>query len=388
MNVNTTFPTLYKKSSKGALQQWRVWVTAEEGFGVIYTEHGQVGGKLQVGRDVVREGKNPGKKNATTPFTQAESEAESEWRKKQERKGYVVEIERAKAGETNAEGGIAPMLAQTLEDLTKPPALPAHLQRKYNGLRCIVDVQDGVVSLWSRGRKKILGVPHIQAAYEKAFAGVEGFFRFDGELYRHGWPLQKISGFVRKEKTKPGFDQLCHNVYDMPSCEEPWETRCEVLGRTLSKYVPVSLMTVIRLVPTVTVSSMQEADQYHDEWVRDGYEGAILRSLSGRYKAGSRSIDLVKIKKWQDLEFPIVAVGEGRGKFEGKAVFTCHTVVPRDGEEVKEFECCAPGNMEDRAEFLRRKDELPGKLLTVKFFEWTEDRKPSHGVGMAVRDYE
>lgn len=382
MNVNTTFPTLYKRTSSGALQQWRVWVTAQGDFGVINTEHGQVDGKLQVGEDVVREGKNTGKKNATTAFTQAEAEAEAKWRKKQEREGYVDDLERAKAGENNAEGGVAPMLAKTLEDQKKPPALPAHLQRKFNGVRCIVDVRDGKVGLWSRKRKEILGVPHVQAAYEKAFAGTKGFFQFDGELYRHGWSLQRISGFVRKESTKEGFEQLSHNVYDMPSCDEPWETRREVLQETILEYVPEDLSSTIKLVETVFVSSMQEVDQYHDEWVRDGYEGAMLRSLSGKYKAGGRSSDLLKVKKWKDAEFKIVGVTDGRGKFEGKAVFNCVT------DEGKFFECCAPGNMEDRAEFLRRGDELLGKLLTVKYFELTEDRKPCFPVGMAVRDYE
>jgi DNA ligase-1 len=375
----TTFPTLYKKTSSGAIQQWRTWVTTQEpeGFGVIHTEHGQVGGKLQSGADVVKEGKNIGKKNATLPDSQAALEAEAKWRKKQEREGYVKELERAQAGEDDAEGGIKPMLAKSREDVNGFP-FPADYQRKFNGVRCEAVISDGEVSLWSRRRKRILGVPHIQAAYERAFAGVKGDFIFDGELYRHGWSLQKISGYVRKEKTKPGFEQLGHHIYDMPSIDEAWYTRRDRLSETMAQFLTSE--RDIHKVDTVTVSSMAEADLVHDEWVQEGYEGGILRAWAGKYKFGSRSSDLLKVKRFQDREFPIVAVNEGRGKFAGKAVFTCKT------DEGMEFDVCAPGNFEDRAEFLRRGAELIGKHLTVKFFEWTEDRKPCFPVGMAVRD--
>ena len=38
----TTYPTLYKRTSTGKVEQWRVWT---EGA-VIFSEHGYIGGKL------------------------------------------------------------------------------------------------------------------------------------------------------------------------------------------------------------------------------------------------------------------------------------------------------------------------------------------------------
>jgi ATP-dependent DNA ligase len=380
--------TLYKKGSSGAIQQWRIWVEGS----TIVTEHGQVGGALQVGRDTVKEGKNIGKKNETSAEQQAEAEAFAKWTKKQARERYVIELERAQAGETNAEGGIAPMLAQTYEDI-KPKNIrwPYAGQRKFNGVRLIVEILDGVVGLWSRKQMRYLGVPHIQAAYEKAFAGVKGYFRFDGELYRHGWSLQKISGFVRKEDTKPGFEQLGHFVYDMPDGpsggpERVWTVRqadlaAEFKGRLAG-------ISCIHEVETILIEDDAELRIWHDVWVKEGYEGVILRGLNGAYAAGKRPVWLIKFKLWKELEFPIIAVGEGRGKFEGKAIFTCRTVVGRDPGAPLEFDCCAPGDMQDRAEFLRRGDELVGKQFSVKFFEWTETNRPEFPVGAAVRDYE
>ena len=171
-----SFPTLYKRTSSGAVEQWSIRVEPHDSFldgdlapHDIVTEHGVVGGKTVVGRDTIREGKNLGKANATTAEQQAEKEADAKWRKKIERNGYVESLERAQAGETDQEGGIAPMLAQPFEKVKKLK-FPLLFQRKYNGIRCIAVVDGDNVSLWTRKRERITCMPHIEAALAKHFA--------------------------------------------------------------------------------------------------------------------------------------------------------------------------------------------------------------------------
>ncbi len=48
---------------------------------------------------------------------------------------------------------------------------PAHIQPKLDGIRCIAILDDGVCTLWTRTRKPILGVPHIQREVERVFQG-------------------------------------------------------------------------------------------------------------------------------------------------------------------------------------------------------------------------
>ena len=390
----TTFPTLYKLTGRGNLQQWTVSAGEKmDGSGTINVEHGQVGGKLQCSTDVVTEGKNPGKKNETTPIQQAANEAEAKWRKKQEREGYVEDKARAEAGGTDKKG-TPPMLAKVYGEVNpKHHAFPAHGQRKLNGVRCLVDIDDGVVTLWSRKGKPIVGVPHVQAAYEKVFAGVTGQFTIDGELYRHGWSLQKISGYVRKESTKPGFEEILHHVYDFPffmddtfGLDRPWSQRQKDIDTLFHVYI--GNQPEIKKVETILLRDEAHMREVEDDFVDEHYEGLMYRHLDTPYESDARSYGLLKVKRWKDLEFPIIAVYEGRGKFAGKAMFTCRTVAGRDEGAPQEFDCTAPGNFADREEFLRRGDKMIGQQLTVKFFEWTDEKKPSHGVGMAVRDYE
>lgn len=373
-------PILYKKTSTGAIQQW----TISTAGATIRTSHGQVDGVQQLTQDTVTQGKNIGKKNATTPEEQAEAEARAKWTKKREREGYVEDIERAKLGETDAAGGIPPMLAQPIKVAKHKIVYPADGQRKYNGNRCLAVIEDGVCTLWTRKQKRLLGVPHIEAAYERMFKGIPGRYVVDGELYRHGWSLQKISGFARKAGTKPGYLEIWHQIYDMPSSSVAWSERRASLEAAFSQR-PVG---PLRLTETFTIGSESYLKPVHDRFVSEGYEGLIIRNRAGKYEEGKRSYDLIKYKEFEELEFEIIGFGEGRGKFKGKAIFVCKTLVPRDGAEAKEFECCAPGTMEERAEMFEQGDKLIGKHLTVKFFEWTDEGKPSHGSGLVVRDYE
>jgi DNA ligase-1 len=376
-----TFPTLYQKTNTGAIQQWRIWVVeaVEAGVGVvgnIWTEYGQVNGKLQETVDIIREGKNPGKRNATTPLEQAEKEAEAKWKKKIAREGYVEDLERARAGERDAEGGLAVMLAPTKMQ-ERHLRFPLDVQPKLDGVRCVAIIEDGQVSLWSRRRERMSCLPHIEAAYAQAYATIPGRFVFDGEAYRHGWALQKISTFVRKKNdTRPGYEEITHNVYDMPSAKGDWQNRRNTLRLAVLPEGPV------RRVETRTVASLEEAWAYHDEKVAEGYEGAMARNLEGLYEEDRRSPNLNKLKTFEDHEFKIVGVQEGRGRYQGKAIFTC---VDSEG---RTFECTAPGTLEDKARYLAEFERYRGQLLTVKHKGYTADGLPWHPVGKAVRDYE
>lgn len=375
MQQNNVLPTLYKVTATGSIQEWTVRVVLDNNQATIVTKYGKVGGEIITAEEVVREGKNTGKKNETTPLQQAEKEAKARWKKKQDREGYTT----SKDGVVQQDC-ISPMLAHPLKNVLAHTHYPCDAQRKFNGTRLIVQVVNGQVTLWSRKQAKVTSLPHIQAAYEKAFQGVLGTFIFDGECYRHGWPLQKISGYFRTQEPKEGYLELKHCVYDMPSSDGPWSHREGRLVDIYSLYLHTS--PCIELVEAVRVASEKEAWQLHDTWVQEGYEGAILRQLNYPYEFGKRSQGLAKLKKFQDAEFIIQSCKEGKGKFEGTAIFTCLT------PEGKPFDCCAPGDLDQRAWFWHNRDKFIGKPLTVRYFELSQDGIPIFPVGIAIRDYE
>jgi DNA ligase-1 len=383
-----TLPVLYKKTNTGAIMAWSILVQGR----TIETSYGQVGGAMQGTSDEVKEGKNLGRKNATTPEEQAVIEAAAKWRKKQEREGYVASYERAMKGETDTEGGIAPMLAQPLEEVEHKIKFPCDVQPKLNGLRCIVIIENGKVSLWSRRRQRIVGVPHVEEAYARAFDGAKDTFVLDGELYRHGWSLQTIGGFVRKKgEPKPGYEALSHFVYDIPSEQSAWAERRKVLydldqrvfggSRIVTTGRTSQFDQAIHMVQTIAdIGNMRAVKAFHDDCVKRGYEGAMIRNVDAPYEAGKRSSNLIKVKDFLEKEFQILSVRTGRGRMQDGAIFTCVT------EEGREFEVTAPGSMEEKARYLP--DKVIGKNVTVRFQEWSEEKKPLQPRAVVVRDYE
>ena len=134
----TTLPTLYKRTSTGATQQWTVAVDGN----TISTTYGQVGGALQITHDVISEGKNLGRSNATTPEQQAQLEAAAQHEKKR-KAGYVADLATAQAGGTDdiIEGGVLPMLAKVYEDRADKVTFPVAVQPKLDGHRCIAVIE-------------------------------------------------------------------------------------------------------------------------------------------------------------------------------------------------------------------------------------------------------
>lgn len=356
--MTTYTKTLYHKAKGGDLRQWRTW--AEKG--VIYTEYGTVGGKLQVSSKKA-EPKNVGRANATTAEEQAVLEAKALWKFKVERK-YSTTKEGAK------EELLLPMLAHKYE--AKKVEFPADVQPKLDGLRCLAYREGKKVVLLSRAGKPY-DVPHIQKALEKMPLNTT----FDGELYVHGMSCQTITSLVKKNK--PESAQLVYYVYDVPEFNGddtlPWSERREFLDFTDED-------GCLRALPFETVASDKDVWQKHGEYVEQGYEGAILRMHDGVYQWGYRSRELLKVKSFQDAEFKVVDAEEGVGKMKGCVVFICET------KKHRPFKCTMKVPMEERARMYKERKKYIGEELTVRFFELTDDGIPRFPVGVVFRTEE
>ncbi len=142
----------------------------------------------------------------------------------------------------------------------------------------------------------------------------------------------------------------------------------------------------VKLTPTISVSSYEEAKTQHDKWVEMGFEGGMLKNKNGIYMFQYNSNDIEKVKEFEDEEFEIVGGKEGVGTDTGCVIYRCKT------DEGKEFDARPRGTVEDRQQmFLDLPNDI-GKKLTVRFAEWSDDMIPQQPVGVpeaeAVRDYE
>lgn len=361
--------TLYKRTSNGKIEMWSVWT---EGADVV-SEYGHVDGKLQTARETAK-AKNVGRANATTPEQQAELQAESDYQMKLTRKGYSIDLEKAEAGENDGANSTRPMLAHKYSDRgAKYAKFPGFTQAKFDGIRCIAVVENGKASLWSREQKPIVGLPHIVAYLEAKFPGRS--LVLDSEAYEHSYraKFEEITSFV-KQKTapKPGHEVVQLHVYDFPSHKGSFEERNRALQA-------LNLEEPLVTVRTYPIQDEAELMAYFQQFLDEGYEGAMFRNAAGEYAEGKRSSDLLKVKTFEDAEFNIVGVEEGVGKMAGLGIFVCQTV---DG---KRFRAKMKGKLEELAKYLKDESLWRGKQLTVQYQNLTDDGIPRFPIGLRIR---
>lgn len=357
MAISFQGPKLYKLTSTGKIQYWRVFSTDNS----IVTVYGQVDGKEQRTEDIIKSGKNLDRSNATTVEQQAYAEAKALHEKKL-KKGYVDSIQKAKAGKVDVsiEGGIFPMLAQRFDEQGHKIVYPAYVQPKFDGHRCIAVVESGVVTLWSRTRKAITGLPHINKAIADFVSKNNlGDIILDGEIYNHDYrdKFEDLTSFIRSQTAKPGHEICEYHIYDIAN-DKAQSERLKTVN--LFKKAPKPLVAVQNFI----VLSEEEAFEAFESFVNKGYEGAIIRNGAALY-VNKRSYDLQKIKEFADDEFKVVDVVEGRGKLAGHAIFVLET------KEKVLFKAKMKGLTSDLQKYWQTPALAIGKWMTVQYQGFT-----------------
>ena len=376
-------PILYGVSRLGKVKQWQARVEKQENeTAIIIYESGYVGGKIRESPKLIKKGKNIGKSNETTPFEQAVSEVDSKWTAKRHENYEPVQMD---------PDNYIPRFM--LPQLAKGPGngkivYPAYIEPKLNGV-CNVAEPPMVPPKFSPSPDLILHhtkgghffqtLAHLDQWIHKLNAPAP----LHGELYVHGWSLQKIGSYTKK--IKPDQHLLEYWLYDIASLERDFEKRISWLQENIHELQKLGNCP-IKFTPTEIVNNYTEAKVYHDKCVVNGFEGAMLKNKHGMYIFQYRSNEIEKVKDYKTEEFKIVGGKEGTGTDTGCIIYRCIT------EGGLEFDARPRGTVEDRREMFFNLPNDIGKLLTVRFAEFSDDGIPLQPVGVpeaeVVRDYE
>lgn len=340
-------------------------------------------------------GKNKNRSNSTTDIEQAKLEVKSETDKKL-KKGYKNSL--AKLLETyyktNGLGLPMPMLAKDIKAINEDDIkYPAVMQPKLNGHRCLsyFHPTNGII-MYSRYGNEITTMPHVKKElehfYKKYNQWTDGskipnldHIVLDGELYCHNVSLQEQTSWIKKHQTAS--KRIKYMIYDSFYPDKPsnFKEREAVISHISLHYVFVDV------VAGYEVTRSNELTTYRNNFISQGYEGAILRQLHLPYDPGNRSEQLIKLKKFEDAEFKILDIKEGTNRnINDKDVTSVIIYCLANPKKDIVFEVTAPGTIEEKQKFLKNKNKYLGKLLTVKFFGYTKLGKPFHPVALNLRE--
>lgn len=394
------------KSSTGKFRWWQIECDEEykENIGfVIKRSYGQVGGKITNGPDI----QIPKGKASRTARQQMELQFNSEL-KKQLDKGYkqtekhpnlysAEELQAIYGNVKIREGAtVKPMLAKQEKDIKNRKIFDKeyYISRKINGVRCLIYFDGKEVRTASRGAMNYdLAIHHIieHPLLVKFFKNHPDVI-FDGEIYKHGLPLNIISGICRTQKTADDGKDLELYWYDIVDLEKPFKERFQIMQEyakelKLTEFNPFRVLDKntlhIQFLPQEQISGFDNMKKLHDKWVKEGWEGAVIRNVDSVYKPGSRGNDWIKIKEYIEAEYPIIGLAEGLRDED-----MCFILQTSSGQE---FKCKPMGSREQKQWYREHIDELIGQFLTIKYFEMSGvegSEIPQQPTGICVRNYE
>ncbi len=368
-----TFDTLYQKKPSGKTYIWKILVIEHSSSNVVIkTEYGQLDGKM-----IVKETKIEAGKAGRSILEQAMSEAQSDWNKKVNKGGYVANLK-----EANTKVNIKPMLAHTFRFADQKNkkgyamTLPCIGEGKYDGNRCIAffDKAANKVILQTRTGKVINNFTDIEEKLAKVYESISKSIYFDGELYTDKISFNILNGLIKKKtidaENKKNIDLVNYYIYDCFDLEHMDEFKQLDRKKFIEEVIPKKSSKLI-VVKYYTLNTEADIRKKHAELVKEGFEGIILRSMNGLYELNKRSRNLLKYKDFMDEEFKVVGYHISNDGIP-TVVWECETNEEVNGKR-NVFSVKPQGTMEERAYLLEHANEYIGKMLTVKFQDFTDD---------------
>ncbi|CZE47036.1 DNA ligase [Campylobacter geochelonis] len=234
------------------------------------------------------------------------------------------------------------------------------MSEKYDGVRAIWDGK----SLKSRNGNEI----YAPAKWKENFPP----FKIDGELFTKRGEFERVFSIVADKKPSDEWSGVKFMIFDVPDENGNLTQRLAVLKKFLDKN-PNKNIVIIEQIP---VKNTEHLNQFLDEILKNGGEGAVVRDPKAEYKSG-RSDKILKVKKFHDSECKVLKIIAGKGKFKDKM----GSVLCLDEKSGVEFRLGS--GFSDK---MRANPPKIGSIITYKYQNLTKNNKPRFPVFMRFKD--
>lgn len=301
---------------------------------------------------------------------------------------------------TDALGFVKPMLCKMAKNVTNKKTfdLEYYASRKIDGLRCLayydgkqihtklrtasINKKNEILNL-DFPLKHIINHPKLISLFKKYPKLI-----LDGEVYHHGMPLNKISGLCRSQKTAYDTDILEYYIYDIIDLNLPFNDRLEILNNikdelNIKEFNPYKIYNDnelhIQMVPHVKISGWNNIEKLHNEYVKEGWEGLVIRLADGKYQPGKRNNTMIKVKMYNEDTFKCIGIEQGLRLYDDMVFI----MVTKSG---KQFKAKPLGDHGQKVEYTKNFDKAyKGRLGDCKYFNISQYGIPTQPAFIAFR---
>ncbi len=195
-----------------------------------------------------------------------------------------------------------PMLCEDMEDENKI-IFPAYVSPKINGIRCLI--KDGVAR--TRSLKPIPNHFVRDILSNPVLEGLEGELTI-GKVTDKSL-LENTTSAITTYGGNPEFSFHIYDYFTYPDLS--FRDRLAELNKFYDDYKEV--YPYLKLVSQTLVNNIHILKEYEKEFVNAGYEGLILKTMTGKYKYGRSTEEeclYLRIKRFIDSEAIITGYNE------------------------------------------------------------------------------
>lgn len=365
------FEPLYAKDLNGNIRLWQVGFDGE---------------KLLMRSGLIRTGNyvqstSPVVEKVSTRDLQAQALQQARTRYNDK---YVEDIYRP-AGEQSSNKFMQPALADKYPK-TKIKNFPVAFQVKFNGQRMRVYLlPDGNLKKMTRNNRSMDYIKHVDNNLKFLFRFLPTGTMIDGEMYKHGMPLNDIESFI-KDENHPRQSEIPFHIFDIYVEGMPYQERYNLLlfaFQELYKQPENPQGDKVAMVVSYPAYSDAELTKYRDMYYEQKYEGLIIRRLGvgkdSLYKP-DRTVNLLKYKVFEDEEGIITDVYASKGTEDGLALFK---IKDKNGGEFGLRPC---GKFEERAKWLANPKLVLGRQYKFRHSGRSIYGIPQQSTGLGFRD--
>lgn len=254
--------------------------------------------------------------------------------------------------------------------------------RKLDGVRCVVDVEEGKASAYSTEGLEFHTVDRLLKEAEDLIPFVGSDFIIEGELCKideHG--NENFQGLMSELGRKDYqiehpvllvIDLLDRDTFYNKTGEDLLEARYDSIIALFSEIRKAETFKCFQYIQQELVTCPTQLARDFEEALDLGWEGLIIRK-NAKYK-GTKSTDIYKLKGKEDAEFEVmnVEVGENDdgygGKYQGLARVT---IMYKDNE----VGVGTGFSREQRIRYMNHPDEILGKIITVEYMGVSTNKK-------------